>query len=484
MGLVWGAKYWLWVKVAGTKFKYHSGTIDSQRWNMPTAPEELSPTVVCPRKDCKADIPVIDCYYIAQAHIPQIGVTCPECGKPTMLSKAKTIAYAKEYSQIQLDIDNAAGYKAAESEDDADFGDLIIRGLDSFGYGGPKNTQRKKIIRSMVDTVPTYQTPQGLQQLLLAQKIKPTDAMMISQFVFASGDESAMALPGMGLPQQFGQPQMPMPQSPYQQPQQFGQPQIMYQQPNAPQYPYQQPVQPPYQQPAPPPQPQQTADEGITIVEKLDEDGNVVERTIRQPKTEQPVGPAPAEQSTIDQFKELIGMMTEAGMINTSVEPELSQPLTADAIGEVLATYLGNDKPEHDDGKYDTMLSEVKTLRADLANREKAEMQAQIDQLKGEVSKPRHDLSDSQFAETTKKDIESLRIDAGREVLGDLAKPLLEMQANQAKLQAVLVIRQLEQQDNTAPGTYMQVIGNSSVPDEAVKSDIDKWRARAEKAGA
>ena len=152
---------------------------------MPKATEELSPTVICPRADCKAEIPVIDCYHVVQAEVPQIGVTCPGCGKPTTLSKAKTIAYCNEYSQIQQDIDNALGYKSAEITSDEDFGDLVLRGLDAFGYGGPKNTQKKKIIRSMVDTVATYQSQQGLQQLLLAQKIKPNDAMMIAQFVFA-----------------------------------------------------------------------------------------------------------------------------------------------------------------------------------------------------------------------------------------------------------------------------------------------------------
>jgi len=210
----------------------------------------------------------------------------------------------------------------------------------------------------------------------------------------------------------------------------------------------------------------------------------VIERVIKQPKAEQPVEQPQPTQGVVDQFKELISVMTDAGMINTSTEPEQPQPLTAEVIGEVLATYLGNGTSEQDDGKYAGVVAEVKTLREDLAKREKNEMQSQIDQLKGEVGKPRNDLSDTQFSENIRKDIEDARIEAIKEVGDSLVKPLFEMQATQSKFQTLLTVRELERQDKTAPGTYTQMFSGNSVSDEAIQGDLSKWRDRASKVGA
>ena len=69
--------------------------------------EEPPATIKCTNKDCGAEIPVIDCYIIVQPETPQISVKCPECNKVITLSKAKSIAYAKAYPQIQEDLDNA-----------------------------------------------------------------------------------------------------------------------------------------------------------------------------------------------------------------------------------------------------------------------------------------------------------------------------------------------------------------------------------------
>ncbi|RKY40765.1 MAG: hypothetical protein DRP85_08000, partial [Candidatus Makaraimicrobium thalassicum] len=314
---------------------------------------ELSPTVKCTKKDCGFDIPVIDCYFIAQAEVPQIGIKCPECGKVTTLSKAKSIAYAKEYQQIQQDIDNAAGYKIGES-DDEEFGDRVIRLLDAFGYGGTKNTQRKKIIRSMIDLVPGYQNQQALDQLLITRGIKPMDAHQISQLACIDdiGMTNSMQLPTgqpqYPYPQPTGQPQYPYPQQPLQ---------PMMQLPTGqPQYPY--PQQPLHSQVSPAVK-NATSDDEITIIEKLDSDGNVKERIIKQPKAHT-VSQSPAEQSMVEQFKDLIEVMTNAGMINTTTTDDHPQPLTADDLEAVISTYLTNDRQKPDDDRYDTVLEELK----------------------------------------------------------------------------------------------------------------------------
>ena len=414
---------------------------------------ELSPTVKCTKKDCGFDIPVIDCYFIAQAEVPQIGIKCPECGKVTTLSKAKSIAYAKEYQQIQQDIDNAAGYKIGES-DDEEFGDRVIRLLDAFGYGGTKNTQRKKIIRSMIDLVPGYQNQQALDQLLITRGIKPMDAHQISQLACIDdiGMTNSMQLP-------TGQPQYPYPQP-------TGQPQYPY-----PQQPVQSQVSPVVKN--------ATSDDEITIIEKLDSDGNVKERIIKQPKAHT-VGQSTADQSMVEQFKDLIEVMTNAGMINTTTTDDHPQPLTADDLEAVISTYLTNDRQKPDDDRYDTVLEELKSLKTKLERKEREDMQAQIDSLKADIGKSKVGLSDAQFSESIKKDIEAMRVDAIRDSLDQIVKPVMEMQANQSKFQTAMMISQLEQQRNVPPGTYAQMFG-TTVSDDTVKSDIEKWRNRAEK---
>jgi hypothetical protein len=57
------------------------------------------------------------------------------------------------------------------------------------------------------------------------------------------------------------------------------------------------------------------ADDEITIVEKLDSDGNVTERIIKQPKAAAPEASPPPVASMVDQFKDMIEVMSDAGMI-------------------------------------------------------------------------------------------------------------------------------------------------------------------------
>ena len=233
------------------------------------------------------------------------------------------------------------------------------------------------------------------------------------------------------------------------------------------------------QQPAPP---AHNSDDEITIIEKLDDDGKVVERTIRQPKTEhQDVQPTQTDQ--ISQFKELINVMVDAGIVNTN-QPDAPQPLTADDLAATVAAYLEHDTPEKDDGRVDNLLSEVRGLRADMDQKDKDAMLARINQLEEESGKPRHDLSDTQYSDNIRKDVEGMRVDAVKETLNTIVKPVMELQASQAKLQTLMMIRQLEQQDHAAPGSYAAMFGSNAIPDESVKSDLGRWHERADRVAA
>ncbi len=438
---------------------------------MPNEPNGLSETIKCGKKECECDIPVIDSYFINKPEVPQIGIKCPECGKVTVLSKAKSIAYASEYAQIQEDIDTAIGYKTSTVEDMDEFGDRVMRALDAFGYKGSKFAQAKKSIREMVDNVPSYQTFQGLHTLLIGMKIQPNHAMMTTQRVFAAEQPQT---PDMGMQQMTYQQPIGQPQMPYQQPMQ--QPAYQYPQQMPSQMPYQQPMQQPPAQP-----PAQQHDESITIIEKLGEDGQVIERVIKQPKpSSEPTNGSVAPMNMADQFKEMIEVMSGAGMIKVADDPE-PQPTIEDIIERIIP--LISPPETAADNNYENLLSEVQSLKNDINQREKESLQAQIDTLTNELhnNTSRDSLSDSQYTESVKKDIESIRIGAFTDALDRVAKPLMDMQANQSKIQTALMIGDIEQKRNAPPGSYAQMFTPSVSDDEVVK-DIGKWKERAERA--
>jgi len=441
---------------------------------MPKQPEEVPETIRCKNKGCECDIPVIDCYFINKPDVPQIGIKCPECSKVTILSKAKSIEYCNEYPQIQQDIDNAAGFKIAEPEVDEDFGDRLMRVLDAFGYGGTKNTQKKKIIRSMIDIVPAYQNQQALHQLLLSRGIKPMDAQQISQLVCME-DQQQFPQPGVLPQQQFSQPQMP-----YQQP--SGQPQMPYQQQMqqpAYQYPQQMPPQMTYQQPQPAP-PSATNDDGITIIEKLGEDGQVIERVIKQPKSvDAPTDGTAPQANVAEQLKEVIEVMNESGMLR-STEPE-PQPTIEDIVEHIVPLL---EKPESD-GRFDTISGEIASLRELIDTNKEDKLNARFNSLESRIANTgKTGLSDAQHSDVIRKDIETARIDALTDSMNTVVKPLVEMQATQAKFQTMMMVRQVEQQDGATPGTYAQMFAPTTVSDESVQTDLGKWRNRAGRSGA
>ena len=439
--------------------------------------EEPPATIKCTNKDCGAEIPVIDCYIIVQPETPQISVKCPECNKVITLSKAKTIAYAKAYPQIQEDLDNAAGYKLGEIDEMDDFGERVMHILEGFGYKGSKHSKMKTVVRSMIDTVPGFQNHQALCQLLISRHVSPMDAQQISQLACAEPNQPVM-IGGLLQPpmqQPYMDPQQQFQQQPY--PQQFQQQPYPQQFQQYPQQQYPQQPQVVVQQPA-----AHNSDDEILITEKLDDDGKVVERTIRQPKTDHP-DTQPTQTDQIAQFKELINVMVDAGIVNTN-QPDVPQPLTADDLAATVAAYLEHSTPEKDDERVDSLLSEMRGLREDMDKKDKDSMAARINQLEQDAGKPRHDLSDTQYTENVRKDVEGMRVDAVKETLNTIIKPIFELQANQGKLQTLMMIRQLEQQDRVEPGSYARMFGSKAISDESVKSDLGRWKDRAEQVTA
>jgi len=446
-------------------------------------------TIDCTGKDCEYAIPVVDCFYVHNAEVPQIGIKCPECGKVTALTKTKSIAYIAAHPSIQQAIDNAAGFRTPEPDEHESLADRVLRFIEVYGYTQSKWTNAKKVIRQLIENSPGPPTVSILNEIMTSRKITQVDAYQIANLAIGGEGQSAMAVSGIFNPSGPMYPQQPF-QPPGMYPQQM-QPQMPYQQPiGQPQMPYQQQMQPqmPYQQPMPPPMPQQSkpADDEITIIEKLGEDGQVIERVIKQPKAAAPEASQPAEMSMVEQFKDMIEVMTGAGMIRTN-EPaaEEAKPLTAEDLGAVLSQYLGSNGSDDSDDKYDSMAQQLESLKSEIRTGKEAAMQTQIDTLKSNIEKKSTDsrLSDSQYSEGVKKDIESMRVEAVSDVLDKLATPLMEMQANQSRLQTAMMISELEKQRGAPPGSYAGMFGGS-VSDDEVAGDLDRWREKAGKAKA
>ena len=442
---------------------------------------DLPETINCTGKGCEFAIPVLDCFYVHNAEVPQIGVKCPECGKVVALSRTKSIAYAEAYPQIQQGIDSAVGFRSPEPEEHESLADRVLRLLDVYGYTQSKWTGAKKIIRQLIENTPGPHTIPTVNEILTSRSIKQVDAFQIANLAIGGENQSAMGVSGIFTPQQqLQQPGMYPTQMPYQQP--IGQPQMPYQQQMqqpAYQYPQQMPPQMPYQQPQPAP-PSATDDDGITIIEKLGEDGQVIERVIKQPKpVDAPTDGTAPPANVAEQLKDVIDVMNESGMLR-STEPE-PQPTVEDII-EHIAPLLERSEP---DDRYDKLSGEISSLKDLIGRSEKDKLNARFDSIEASIaSTGKAGMSDSQHSDVIRKDIETARIDALSNTLDRVVKPIIEMQATQAKFQTMMMVRQVEQQDHAAPGTYVQMFAPTTVSDESVQTDLGKWRSRAGRSGA
>ena len=426
----------------------------------------------CTNKECGAEIPVIECYIIVQPETPQIAVKCPECNKVITLTKAKSIAYAKAYPQIQEDLDDATGYKLGEMDEMDDFGERVMHILEGFGYKGAKHSKMKTVVRSMIDTVPGFQNQQALCQLLISRHVSPMDAQQISQLACADPNQpmplggllTPVQLPYMDPQQQFNQQQYPQQQPQYPQQQQYP--------PQQQQYPPQQQQQFPPQQPYPQQPAPQPRDDGITITEKLDQDGVVIERTIVQPKNTQAAGQVqPA--GVADQLESVMQILESHGLLRKeTAEP---QGLTLDDVSELITNLPSNS----DDGAIAALTENFNALKDQLTqNREDAVMN-RLESLEagggyrgGEHS---DDWHKDQLSHDMRKEELSLIEKGFEKILG----PLAQMQTNASVLQTVQQLERMETAHGVTNGTYTQLIAPRQVTPDQVESDLGRWRERA-----
>jgi len=459
----------------------------------------MTDSIVCGKEidgeQCGATIPLIpENLAILRPEVPLLRSICPECGNSNILTKEMSIPLADMY--FKEEIERA---RASESDDElmpsAGFAQKVKDALDSMGYSGKKYNKKVKTICDFVETVAMYQTSQGLHQLLAQMGIDNRHIQLIVIKVFGTNDmlnqgvpdyNSFLGGPPGNAPTTYGQQS---PQNPNQQ--QVGpyiqtttpQGQVILipnPQPQTPQmYPYQQQPQ------ASPPQPiiidrggVQSQDEKITISEKVDHEGHVVERIITQPKTSY-TPPAPTQNDGMTSMKDMVEMLGTMGVFKGHEAVPGPDP-----------------QIEKMEARHEQTMAEMRRMsqqqQENIAALREQMHQEEINSLKGymgSLDEKVKELSDPRNSGNMTTDQMKIRAQTDNlstvsehiENIGDrVLEPLAEAQKMNAKTSAAIQIRQMEIQENLTPGTLINaVFGGVQPSQDEVKSTTDKWQKKA-----
>lgn len=466
-------------------------------------------TVVCKRKQsdgtrCGTEIELIpENLGMFRPDVPQLVAICPECGRREILTKAMSIPLVEEYFKDV--VQEWEEEKAAEEEElelfpSETISKKVIDTLRMFGYSHKRRAWKQKLtlIEQFVHDLPQYQTPQGLHQFLVTMGIDPNYIPLIVQRVFSQqhSTHSPVQPPVPNYPATWGtwagsQQQPPatyvgmMGYEPPHQPQQ-------------PPYPYA-PPESRYVKPQAATRVSASGDEDYEIVdEELDANGKVISRTIRRPSkgsVQQPQNdPMQAIIQTVGLLKDIgaIGGSREEGgaaydaqmahiydIITKQQEslyamlaenPNSSSPSGRDDHIEVLVNRLQN--------QIDKLQSDLSESREELYRERERLMNERMRQLQKAVEEGGMAPSGDVDLRERRKMLSELSdiIDRGVSRLFD---PVIEMQRQQAKLNAIMMARQLENADGVNPGSYTSVFSGDTGPSrEEMDQTMNKWRKR------
>lgn len=465
----------------------------------------MTDSIICEKEIdgevCGATIPLIpENLAIFRPEIPTLRTTCPICGNSNILKKDVSIPLVELYFKDEINKLLSGPVSNGDSEDEvmpsAGFAEKVKDAMESMGYTGKKHTKKVKTICEFVQDIEMYQNPQGLHQLLAQMGVDSRHIQLIVIRVFGTNDMMNKGSPNYNF--LGGMPQGPMPNV-------YGQPQaqenpnqqqvgpyiqtttpqgqvilIPNPQPQGPQLPYQQ--QP--QQQAPQPiiidrGGVQSGDDRVTVSEKVDAAGNVVERIITQPKTSY-TPPAPTQKDGMDNMKDLIGMFKDMGAFG----------------GANAAQSQENIQIEKIELRHEQAMAEMRQLSQQqqdniTAMREQMH-QEEISNLKGymgNLDEKLRELGDPRLQGGMNTDQMKIRAQSDNlgtvsehlETIGDrVLEPLAEAQKMQAKTNAAIQIRQMEIQENLQPGTLINaVFGGAQPSQDEIKSTTDKWQKKA-----
>jgi hypothetical protein len=447
---------------------------------------------------CGATIPLIpENLAILRPEVPLLRSTCPECGNSNILSKDVSIPLVELYFK-----DEIASLLASSPDEEimpsAGFAQKVKDALESMGYSGKRYSKKVKTICEFVETVGMYQNPQGLHQLLTSMGIDSRHIQLIVIRVFGTNDMMNPGIPNYNflagqqgpVPDVYGQ--IAGQQNPNQQ--QVGpyiqsttpQGQVILipnPQPQGGQYPY------PQQQQQPPAQPiiidrggVQSGDDNVTVSEKVDASGKVVERIITQPKASYSA-PAPTPKDGMEGMKDMIEMLGTMGVFGNK-DGGSSQD-----TAQIEKVELRHELAMEEMRKLSQQQQDNLTALRDQMHQE------EINNLKGymgSLDDKLRDLSDPRLQGGMSTDQMKIRAQTDNlstvsehfETLGDrVLEPLAEAQKMQAKTNSAIQLRQMEIQENLQPGTLINaVFGGTQPSQDEVKSTTDKWKKKAREA--
>jgi hypothetical protein len=447
---------------------------------------------------CEYEIPLVQEHLsIFKPATRQLSAICPECGMVNILSKEQSAPLIERYFAGEIE---AALAEQEEEEDSGvlalfpstSYADRVIESLELLGYTGKSWKPKLKTMREFLTDIPAYQTADGLHSFLAKFKVDVQIIPLVIQRVFGARAEESRpdysALLG-------GQPSYPAgPGFP-------ADPSIQAYQAQG--YRVQQApgghliLIPP--QPYPPsPSPRARDDDTIEIEEKLDKDGNVIGRIYRgsAAKAMQQTSREPSE---MDMLGKLIVLLKETGVIKPDAPQQKSDPALAElkagleGVGNRIAQLAQGGKSDDAtlkiiskyEQRLDEMSNQLKEVQSSQHQKEIAGLQEQIanlrEQAKG-AARSGMSAEEREF-EARRKNLETVtdRIEGlGQKILDPIAK----LNETQISMNHFLVLRQLEQQDNVTPGTYINAVNptQQTITRQDLDGTVERWKQKKEAA--
>ena len=449
---------------------------------------------------CEYEIPLTrENLQIFKPATRQLSAICPECGMVNILSKEVSAPLIELYFPGEIE-ELLAEREEEKSEGVLDlfpsttFADRVVETLQLLGYSGKAWKQKLDTMREFITDIPAYQTPVGLHNFLAKFKIDVQLIPLVIQRVFGASEEqgapdySALlggrsAYPaGPGIPP-AGSIQSYQAQG-YQVQQAPGGHLILI----------------PPQPFAPPPPARARDDDAIEIEERLDKDGNVIGRIYRG-SAARAMQQAPRESSEIDVLGKLLVLLRETGVIKPDAPQQKADPVLAelkaglDGLGNRISQLTQGGKSDDAtlkiitkyEQRLDEMSNQLKEVQSSQHQKEIAGLQEQIVGLKEQTKAAARSgmTAEERDLEVRRKSLETVtdKIEGlGQKILDPLAK----LNETQIGMNHFLMLRQLEQQDKVAPGTYINAVNPSqqTVSRQDLDETVDRWKKKREAAQA